>query len=301
MRNRIEQAYQELPHDAARTVRLFGHLPARTLTADVVSAVCAFDLARASALLTHLLTANLVQYLRTETEKENEHPVTCVFYDPVAACAGEWAQDESPDARDEALRRWVEWYLAADMARSDDDRRGLAQALHGIGDSHQQAGHGHVTVIPPLQEALAIREEIGYTRGAALTRMLLGGIASDQRDWDTAHDFLLRARADLLALTAPDAYNAARALAFLGRARARCGDYDTGVRDLCEAYDEFGATGSRRWAARTQEWLGEAALEHGHLEAAQAYFTDARVQYAACHSPRDVARLDEHLRTLGTT
>ncbi|MFD9869131.1 tetratricopeptide repeat protein [Streptomyces niveus] len=435
----IEQTYQALHFDTARAVRLLGHLPARTLTPDVVAAVCAVDRAQAQRVLTDLLTGNLVQDSRTGQDRDNGFPLMCALHENVSESARRWADVEPQNVRDEALRRWVEWYLAAataaearlspshrtlprtphfipisaasdhftyagdrdvvewldrnrpelleaiaaahaaqwydltwqlvdatqplwvrrrhvddwiavhtrygipaaeqdrrhpralrrmlttlaaglrsagrhdealehyrraaELARKEADRsdptvrRDEAQALHGMGDTHRQAGR-YASALPFLRQALAIREEIGYVRGAALTRLVLADITAERRNWDTARDLLVRARADLLAV--PDPHDAARALAFLGRARARCDDYQAGVSELVAAGGEFTEAGSPHWSARTCEWRGEAARDAGLHQVARTCFTDARAQYAALQSLRDVSRLDEHLRMLDT-
>lgn len=199
----------------------------------------------------------------------------------------------SAGVHDQALARYQQ---AANLARSAGDQRDLARSLHGIGDAHHQGGHRDDAALPPLNQALTISEAIRDTHGAALTRILLGNIAAGRRDWFTAHTFLARARAGLL--TAPDPYNAARALAFLGRARARCGYYDAGIGELEQAHHEFGETGAHHWSARTQEWRGEAARDQHRMEDARLWFTAARTRYAALHSLPDVKRLDEQLNGL---
>ncbi|MYZ35118.1 MULTISPECIES: tetratricopeptide repeat protein, partial [unclassified Streptomyces] len=193
---------------------------------------------------------------------------------------------------DEALERYDQ---ALAGARRDGDRLDEAQALDGIGEVHRQAGRTGQAVAP-LTQALAIREEIGYTRGAALTRLRLGEIADDNEEWHDALTYLVRARAELLAV--PDPYDAARALAVLGRVYTRSGHYTAGVAQLHQAEDEFAEAGSHHWQARAREWTGAAAYNEGRTAEARDHLTAAREMYEHVHSTRDIARIDQHLLAL---
>ncbi|MGW6745019.1 tetratricopeptide repeat protein [Streptomyces sp. NPDC055025] len=193
---------------------------------------------------------------------------------------------------DEALERYDQ---ALAGARRDGDRLDEAQALDGIGEVHRQAGRIGLAVAP-LTQALAIREEIGYTRGAALTRLRLGEIAADNEEWHEALKYLVRARDDLLAV--PDPYDAARALSVLGRVYARSGHYAAGVAQLRQAEHEFAAAGSHHWQARAREWTGTAAHDEGRTAEAREHLTAAREMYEHVHSTSDIARIDQHLLAL---
>lgn len=191
----------------------------------------------------------------------------------------------------------VKWFTQAlDGARRAADRRAEAQALHGLGQSHRLAGRldratGH------FNEALALREEIGYVRGAALTRLCLGDIALATGDPHRAVVLLTRARSDLLAV--PDPYDAARALAFLGRARAAEGtaEFAATDRQLLLALAEFAAAGSVHWQGRVLEMLGECAEDRGDHRAAAEWYGQSLARYAPV-SPGDTRRLQERLRAL---
>ncbi|MFB7270675.1 tetratricopeptide repeat protein [Streptomyces sp. NPDC056244] len=110
----IDQAYTDLPPEAAAAFRRLGHLPGRhSFNPDVVAAVCAVDRTEATRLLEILLSASLVQDLRADGDRNR--PLTCGFHDAVRALARERAGEE-PQAVREVLRRWVEWYLFAATA-----------------------------------------------------------------------------------------------------------------------------------------------------------------------------------------
>ncbi|MFE3249367.1 tetratricopeptide repeat protein [Streptomyces sp. NPDC059209] len=189
----------------------------------------------------------------------------------------------------------IDWFTRAlEDARREGDRRVEAQALHGLGQSHRLAGRLE-RAASLFTEALALREEIGYGRGAALTRLCLGDIALTSGETTKAVALLTRARDALLAV--PDPYDAARALAFLGRAHAAggAGGFATAERLLRLALSEFVATGSVHWQGRVLEMLGETAEDRGDAYRARDWYEQSLARYAPV-SPSDARRLGERLR-----
>ncbi|MHC5905892.1 tetratricopeptide repeat protein, partial [Streptomyces sp. S6] len=188
---------------------------------------------------------------------------------------------------------------ALDLARtpgpdSERARRAQAQALYGIGQAHRLAGR-LTEARDHFVQALTLRERIGYRRGAALTRICLGDVAlADGRPHD-ALPHLNLARTELL--DEHDPYDAARALAFLGRAHALAGRHDTADRQLHQAVTEFEATGSVHWQARTLEMLGQGAEERGDTERARDRYTEALARYQPV-SEADAGRLADRLAGL---
>ncbi|MGW0732048.1 ATP-binding protein [Streptomyces sp. NPDC002851] len=167
-------------------------------------------------------------------------------------------------------------------------RRKEAQALHGLAQTHRLAGQ-LTDARAHFATALALRERIGQRRGAALTRVCLGDIALEARRPDEARTHLERARADLLA--EGDAHDAARALAYLGRASASGPDGPERAEDLLlQAYAEFEATGSVPWQGRVLEMLGETAEERGDTERARDWYRRSLARYETIGAP-DVRRL----------
>ncbi|WP_312024644.1 tetratricopeptide repeat protein [Streptomyces sp. WAC 06783] len=191
----------------------------------------------------------------------------------------------------------VVWFTdALQDAKAREDRRAEAQALHGLAQSHRLAGR------LPLAEslfaqALALREAIGHDRGAALSRLCLGDIALATDRPRQARSLLTRARTDLLAV--PDPYDAARALAFLGRTHAHeaIGDHPTAERLLAQALEEFRATGSLHWQARVLEMLGQTAEDRGDAATARDRYGASLDRYATL-SPSDARRLKQRIRNL---
>ncbi|WP_407704480.1 tetratricopeptide repeat protein [Streptomyces spongiae] len=175
-------------------------------------------------------------------------------------------------------------------------RRAEAQALHGLGQTHRLAGRLD-EARAYFHQALTRREEIGYRRGAALTRLSLGDTALAAGRPDEAVPHLVRARADLLA--EDDPYDAARALAFLGRAHAlRDGTlHTTADGRLRQALAEFERAGSVHWQGRVLEMLGEGAEERGDLERARDFYEQSLARYRPV-SEQDRRRLSQRLRHL---
>jgi tetratricopeptide (TPR) repeat protein len=189
----------------------------------------------------------------------------------------------------------VHYRRALEMAREDADRRVEAQALHGLGQCHQQIGVRDRARSFFLR-ALEIRESIGYRRGAALSRVCLGELAIDDGDSEAAIAHLTAAHRELAA--AGDVYDGGRALAFLGRAHARAGDFGAAERYLRRALKQFRETGSVHWQARTLELLGRTAEDRSDLPAARRLYEESLDLYAPV-SPRDERRLKGRLDTLG--
>ncbi|WP_345650045.1 ATP-binding protein, partial [Streptomyces tremellae] len=194
----------------------------------------------------------------------------------------------------------VEWVTrAAELADRAGDPVARAQALHDLGQAHRLAGRlaearTHFAV------ALRLREEHGLRRGGALTLICLADIDLETGRAEDAFHRLTRARADLLA--EGDGYDAARALAFLGRAVALSGRGHTeGEAHLARALDEFAAAGSVHWRARTLELLGESAEERGDTARARDHYTRSLALYEPVSGTdtRRVARRLEHLGERG--
>ncbi|MGG2462015.1 ATP-binding protein [Streptomyces sp. RGM 3693] len=189
------------------------------------------------------------------------------------------------------------WYaLALENATAHGDVRQQAQALNGLGhlalrtDRLPQA-RDH------FEQALRLRESLGYRRGAALSRIRLVEAALAADDPDTAVRHLRQAHTELT--EEQEHYEAARALALLGHALVRAGEHDAGTARLRAALAGFREAGARsqHWQGRSLEWLGQAAQERGdRVEAARCY-TAARDLYAPV-SASDTERLTDRLRHL---
>jgi tetratricopeptide (TPR) repeat protein len=182
----------------------------------------------------------------------------------------------------------TKWYSASlRAARDAGDKRDEGQALLGLGTCHREAERT-AEAERCLKQAITMWEGCGYPRGAALTRIVLGEIALGEDDPGRAIEYFTQARVGLLA--ADDPHDAARALAFLGRARARAGEHVAGVAMMEEALAVFTSSGAAHWQARTLEMLGDSARERGDKAAARDFRARARALYEAT-SPADARRL----------
>ncbi|WP_405864385.1 tetratricopeptide repeat protein [Streptomyces sp. NBC_01515] len=175
-------------------------------------------------------------------------------------------------------------------------RRAEAQALHGLGQTHRLAGQLD-EARAYFARALTLREDIGYRRGAALTRLGLGDTALAAGRPEEALPHLARAREELL--TEHDPHDAARALAHLGRAHAlRDGTrFEYAEHQLRTALAEFDESGSVPWQARVLEMLGQGAEERGDTERAREWYGQSLARYGPLSGP-DRGRLEERLRNL---
>ncbi|MGW0643761.1 AAA family ATPase [Streptomyces badius] len=192
----------------------------------------------------------------------------------------------------------VTWYEAsARAAREAGDFRDEGQALLGLGACSREAGRLEEAAIF-LHRAIEVWEGCGYARGGALARIVLGelalaepGPAGPRR----AVELFTHARDTMAAV--PDPHDAARAQAFLGRARVRAGDYALGAAQLTEALAAFDASGAAYWQARTLEMLAESVAEHGEGAASRDYYERALALYGST-SPDDAVRVRDRLEGL---
>lgn len=187
---------------------------------------------------------------------------------------------------------WYEQSRAA--ARRAGDRRDEGQALLGIGAAHFEAGR-YAEAAAHLRRAVDLWEETGYRRGVGLARIVLGEVALAVDDAPLAVAECEEARAVLLDVRDP--HDAARALAFLGRARARAGQYAAGLEHLHEALRAFEESGAAHWQARTLEMIGLSAQEGGDTQVAGDSYERARDLFARV-SPGDADRLAGRLAAL---
>ncbi|MFD4634822.1 tetratricopeptide repeat protein [Streptomyces sp. NPDC058284] len=181
-----------------------------------------------------------------------------------------------------------------ERARHLKDRYMEAQALHELGCTYVEADK-LPKARPFLREASEIRLDLGYTRGVALTDIILGQIAYQLHDFGQASRLFSDARATLL--DEDDPHDAARALAWRGRVSTFMGDIATAEDTLRAAHDEFLTVQAPNWAARTLEWLGEAAQRDNRIPDAITCYTQALDRYQLLDA-RDAERLRTRLRDL---
>jgi tetratricopeptide (TPR) repeat protein len=197
------------------------------------------------------------------------------------------------------------------LARAARDARGEAQALHELGATHLAAGRPEeaepLLVLAYQQRAALARgaaengntgDQVTFERAVAITDVCLGQVRLllDRPPSEVVALFA-SARATLLALK--DSIDAARALAWLGRAHALNGDPVKGSRFGRKAVAEFDRAGSHRWRARSRELLGLTLQADGHHDDAAALYQEALRIYTPI-SPPDADRVQERLHALSS-
>ncbi|HKN55264.1 MAG TPA: tetratricopeptide repeat protein, partial [Amycolatopsis sp.] len=110
IRSVFSYSYQALDDDSARLLRLLSLPTGVDFSAPVASAVAGIGLSRTRTLLATLVSAHLIAQPR---------PGRYQFHDLIRAYAGELAaRVDDADARDAALCRLLDWYLASALSAS---------------------------------------------------------------------------------------------------------------------------------------------------------------------------------------
>ncbi|GGT67581.1 hypothetical protein P6B95_02015 [Streptomyces atratus] len=178
-------------------------------------------------------------------------------------------------------------------AVADKDIHMTAQAFHELGC---MPGATPADARQHLLTARDIWDAEDCLRGVGLTDIELGR-------WEQEHGLPAEAAARLTEahriLTAiSDAYEAARAEAFLSLALACTGDLDAARAHALHAHEEFIACRAPWWAARTHEILGLNAEEHGTPVEAVDWFALSLAAFRSLRSDSDVERLHSHFSRL---
>lgn len=113
------------------------------------------------------------------------------------------------------------------------------------------------------RRSLALNEQAGEVRGAAIARVFLGSALSAEGDHTEALAVLRRAHHDLLADEEPDVRMAGRALAAIGLVRDRLGDTEAADRDLKEAVGILRERDATHYAAEALVGLADIAQRTG--------------------------------------
>jgi tetratricopeptide (TPR) repeat protein len=234
-----------------------------------------------------------------------------ICQDPIAELEilGTWAgglrnagrHDDAIEAYDQVLS----------LARAAHDARGEAQALHELGATHLAAGRpeeAEPLLVLAFQQRAALaraaaengnaQDQKTFERAVAITDVCLGQVRLLlRRPPSDAVALFASARTTLLALKDP--IDAARALAWLGRAHALNGDLGKGGRFGRKAVAEFDRTGTRRWQARSREFLGQTLQTAGRHDDAAVFYREALVIYTPI-SPPDADRVQGRLHALSS-
>lgn len=227
------------------------------------------------------------------------------------ACGDALAQRELLNTWGVGLRGDAQYAVAIErfeqvlqLARAAGDQQGEAQALHEIGATHLAADRLDAAW-EPLGQGRSLRRTLAaeatdpalrrtYTRSVALSDIALGQVAIGLDDATGAIELLTSARKTLRD-EVEDPFDAGRALAWLGRAHARAGDFTTAEREGRQAIEEFTTARSPRWTARSLELLGQTQQEAGNLESARTSYEQSLEAYRSI-SQRDADRVRRQLQ-----
>lgn len=181
------------------------------------------------------------------------------------------------------------WFVLR-SAVPDQDIHMTAQAFHELGCT---PGTTPADARQHLLTARDIWDADDCPRGVGLTDIELGR-------WEQEHGLPAEAAARLteahhILTGISDVYEAARAEVFLSLALACTGDLDAA---RAHAHEEFIACRAPWWAARTHEFLGLYAEEHGTPVEAVDWFALSLDAFRSLHSDSDVERLRDHLSRL---
>ncbi|MER7047047.1 tetratricopeptide repeat protein [Streptomyces jumonjinensis] len=173
-------------------------------------------------------------------------------------------------------------------ARAAGDGHDEGRAAFGQALCHQEATRPDTATFC-LDQAIALWQGCGNDDGVALASVIAGEIALADGDLPRATTLLTRA----LGLLPPPgtSFDAACALALLGRARLRTGHHEQGLAELHQALKAFEDTSETRWQARTLEYLACEASAHGHHDTAQHLLKQAAALYEPSHPGDEITRL----------
>ncbi|MFC6878264.1 MULTISPECIES: tetratricopeptide repeat protein [Actinomadura] len=297
----FQDAYQGLSVDVARLFRLLGLLPEGSFEVGAAAA-----LAGASEDAVREALGALDD--RTLIVKDGER---FRLDDALRDRARERVEaEESPEERDAALRRVLDWYLAAadDAARSGDRRAEChmrvraGQALLDLGrdedaerevrtardiarDARHKAGEAAANealglvlarrgrwreAVEALEAAVALAEEGGDARAVLLVRHALGRAVCGSGDHERAIGLLQPLPNEFLALDRPDPYNRGRVLTSLGEAYLRTGRPETAIDFFGQAMDIMRGQDAVSRQAELWNHLADAARDRDDRDAERA-------------------------------
>ncbi|QNP75979.1 hypothetical protein IAG44_28695 [Streptomyces roseirectus] len=177
-----------------------------------------------------------------------------------------------------------------DLDRHDEARAALDRALQcaeTVTDLVLQASvlefegryrdkHDPRNAVAVYRRSLALNEQAGEARGAAIAAFFLGSALSADGNHAEALAVLRRAHDDLLADKEPDVRMAARALGAIGLVRDGLGDTEAAERDLREAVEKLRQRDAMHYAAEPLVGLADIAQRTGaDADAVRGHLTEA--------------------------
>jgi tetratricopeptide (TPR) repeat protein len=183
-----------------------------------------------------------------------------------------WARADPAAAR-EQFERALE--LVGPALRREDAsaqetegwRRTWSSVLEGMGLLENRLGDSELALVR-FDEALSALDGVDHPRGKALIALHRGPVLRKLLRYDEADAVLVAARADFLALTPPDTFNAAKASARYGEVRWAAGR----TAEALTAFDEAvaGLSKPRHGYQRAQILLSRGDLLHARGESGRA-------------------------------
>lgn len=200
------------------------------------------------------------------------------------------------------------------LARTDQDQRAEAQALHELGSvaletDRLEEAESLLLEARALRVALSRtsqekRDRVTFQRSVAITDVCLGQVLLKAGRPDEAIKTLASARSTLLDVRDPldagrdldtrDPLDAGRALAWLARAYAEAGYLTAGEAQGRHAVAEFDQLDVTRWRARSRELLGHTLHAASKRDEARASYREA-IQLYERVSRRDARRVQQAL------
>jgi predicted ATPase/class 3 adenylate cyclase len=286
-----ERAGGELRYALLETVRQYGleRLAAAGGAPAVRDRHLAHFLALAAEAEPHLTGAGQMEWLaRLEGEHDN------------LRAALSWARAQADGERGLRLAAALCWFwymrgdlsegrgwLAEALARASTAPAALrATALNGAGNlASDQGEYGQAEVL--YEQALALRRELGDTRGIAGSLSNLAGVAERRGDYGRAVPLFEEALT--LARVSGDTLGIAKTLGNLGLALGQQGDIEREAALFEEALALFRALGDTMSIAGALDNLGQVAFQQGAYERARALHEEALALFRALEAKRGIA------------
>jgi tetratricopeptide (TPR) repeat protein len=274
VRAALDQSYEALPTDTARGYRRLGLTPVTEFGNAVTAAVCAITAERAERLLDELVEVNLVEEMGADRYR---------FHDLVRLHAAHRAAVEEPSAaREEILRRALDWYLAtateAEALLSPSHRTLRRDYQHPPQDS------------PKFHDARAalawLDTERLHLMAAVRTAAERGWHSTAWQLVDSMQPLFLRLRpydlwieAHRIGLAAAGRAGhregVSRMLTTGGSGLRNVGRYDEAIEWFTQALLQARQDGDRRAEAQALHGLGQSHRLAGRLEPAASLFAEA--------------------------
>jgi tetratricopeptide (TPR) repeat protein len=290
VRTALDLSYGALPAEAARLYRLMGLFPGAHFDSGVVAAAAAVPRASAKRLLGVLADANLLDDAAGSQYQ---------FHDLTRLHAREMAdQHESADAREEAIRRMLDWFLtiARDASRTILPYREDSDLILDI----------RYPPAEPLRFASS-STALEWLDRELPTVLAAARLAVRHRHWRVAWQlahvmwpvFLYRGRHaerlefDRLGLTAAreggDALGEAKMLYRIGVAVMGDGQFDEADAYIRQALAAWQRLGRRDRMAGSLRRLGYVAMARRHPDEAVGWFASALAAYREAGDDRHIA------------